>query len=424
MSISKSVITFGLLAAALLTAGPAHARGNKLEAAQQAVLEHPMDPGAWTRLGRQMERAGRPGDAASAYQMANQLQGGLGGAETSALEAAVLREPENDEAWGDLGDALVASGHPDRAREAYLLALSIDPTDGEWWRALAGLLSADEVEDLLARMGGQGENGDELVGAIAKGLREQGRDQEALSWFIRALRMDTGDSEWATAITELGGPQTLIDVLKEVAESAQNDEVFGDMGDAYWELQLAQQACASWERAASMDPGDDEWRNKLRGRCGTGEATVLAQQGVESIEDVLRAVQGGRPLGELAPVVRQLLDGEPTRQELRWLVASNEGKSEVELLQELAGAHADSDEVYGDLGDALYAAGRVDEAIDAWKKAFSLDSSDSEWTRKLWIAASLNGRTDALIGIPVEPSGGAPEGVMGIRGIEGSMMGE
>lgn len=417
MSTTKTFLSAGLLSLALLTSFPAVAGGARLKAAQQAVLQHPTDAAAWNRLGRLLDRAGMSADAAAAFQMASDLKGSTEGIDSSALEGAVLRNPADDEAWGDLGDALLQAGERERAKEAFLVANQIDPSDGEWWRALAGLLSAEEVEALLEQRGSTGESADEMVGNIAKAYREDNRNEEALTWFIRALSMDPTDSEWGTAIRELAGPQTFIDMIKEMPGSDQSDELQGDLGDTYWELGLADQACAAWTRAAELDSGDDEWRNK-RARCGA-DAAAVAKLGVSTLEDGLKALYAGRSGTELLPAFRGLLAEEPTRTELRWLVASLEGKSELDVLHELTGVEGVNDEVWGDYGDALYAAGRVPEAVTAWKTAYSLDSSDSEWTRKLWISAHLHNLKDQIQGIPLDPSsGGCGEeaGGMGIRG--------
>ena len=48
------------------------------------------------------------------------------------LEAQLEQHPNNDELLGDLGDAYLTSGDPERAREHYLLAAEVDPDDQEW----------------------------------------------------------------------------------------------------------------------------------------------------------------------------------------------------------------------------------------------------------------------------------------------------
>ena len=61
-----------------------------------------------------------------------------------------------------------------------------------------------------------------------------------------------------------------IDVLRlgpEVAESARtsrDDELLGDIADAYWQAGMRDQAIRLWQAAQDFDPGDGEWTGKLR----------------------------------------------------------------------------------------------------------------------------------------------------------------
>jgi Flp pilus assembly protein TadD len=55
-----------------------------------------------------------------------------------------------------------------------------------------------------------------------------------------------------------------VDLLTEALEThSQNDELHGDLGDAYVDLGQTQEALEAYRRAAELDPDDAEWKNKL-----------------------------------------------------------------------------------------------------------------------------------------------------------------
>ena len=80
----------------------------------------------------------------------------------------------------------------------------------------------------------------------------------------RALSLDPTDSTWPTFYCALTGT-SLVDVLTaQLDQHAENDELHGDLGDAYVTAGNPEKAKESYLRAAELDPDDEEWRSKLR----------------------------------------------------------------------------------------------------------------------------------------------------------------
>jgi cytochrome c-type biogenesis protein CcmH/NrfG len=118
------------------------------------------------------------------------------------LLAAVAANPQNDELWGDLGDARHATGDRAGAREAWERAASIEPGDNEWQRKLAELDPARALADLEARTR-ESARDDEAWGELGNAYLALGRRAEALATYRHALELDPDDGEWPGKIAAL-----------------------------------------------------------------------------------------------------------------------------------------------------------------------------------------------------------------------------
>ena len=104
---------------------------------------------------------------------------------------------------------------------------------------------------------------DEYVGRLGVLLAEQGEMERATELLLRAFNLDPVDSVWPRSVAALTG-RSRVDLLTEALEThSDNDEVHGDLGDAYVDLGQTQQALEAYRRAAELDPDDGEWKSKL-----------------------------------------------------------------------------------------------------------------------------------------------------------------
>jgi tetratricopeptide (TPR) repeat protein len=101
-----------------------------------------------------------------------------------------MRNPMDDEIWGDLADQYVMLGRIEEAKQAYRRAMRLDPEDSEWRGALGGL--GEVVEGMPL----SGMPDDEALGDRADALRVSGRWEEACELYAQAAALDPADTEW------------------------------------------------------------------------------------------------------------------------------------------------------------------------------------------------------------------------------------
>ncbi len=335
---------------------------------------------------------------------------GLSGcAHTPAVKQArgqVVQSPGEADTWIALGDAFRKSGARRRALEAYQHALVLSPDDPLIVERIA-MVSQRDVRR-LERKALKHPLNDELWGDVGDELLARGMREQALTYYLHALRIDPGDSEWNQKVLELSGPEGMLAVM-EVTGTEMNDEALGDAADQYYELGELEQACELWARSAELDPGDSEWQNKLAAYCGLevalGAEAMLAEEliaeaglgGVIGVSEAPPAEQlgwaklmAGDKEGALTAFEAALIR-DPMDKEARRGVMLATDRTQVEVLTTLAERFESNDELWGDLGDALVNVGDLPGALDAYRKAQALDSDDTEWPRKVVVLASLLG---------------------------------
>lgn len=80
----------------------------------------------------------------------------------------------------------------------------------------------------------------------------------------RALALDPTDPVWPTMYCALTGT-VLVDVLMtQLEQHSTNDELLGDLGDAYVNAGNLEKAEEYYRRASELDPDDQEWSSKLK----------------------------------------------------------------------------------------------------------------------------------------------------------------
>ena len=194
---------------------------------------------------------------------------------------------------------------------------------------------------------------DELWGDLGDAFTSDGDLESAMGCYAVALLLDSGDSEWQGHNPELSAAVRILQQL-----GVQDDEVIGDLGDAASSLGDREAAVTLYQMAASLDPGDAEWAEKV----------ITPPVGVE----------------EAAP---------------------SAGQSAVEQLTQQVSNNWRDDEAWGDLGDAHAAAGNGSMAEGCYAVALLIDSADGEWTghnpnlsRAVTTLRQLNVTDDELIG--------------------------
>ncbi|MBI4575446.1 MAG: tetratricopeptide repeat protein [Planctomycetes bacterium] len=222
----------------------AYAEGGRTADAVRILVrllsEQPMDPGLLARL------AALDPAAAVAH------------AESLARSGLV----EDDEGLGDLGDALAASDLRDAALAFYRRALGRDPSDREWLARVVDLSPAEGLRLVEDRL--QEEPGDQALEDLAiRALAGAGRTAEAAERAERAWNADPSNLDALRRLAGLDPARALVHLQALGPEASPDDELLGDMADAFAAAGRTREAVDLYERAHALDPGDSEWREKL-----------------------------------------------------------------------------------------------------------------------------------------------------------------
>lgn len=343
---------------ALLTLLPALAGG--MADARSQVLMNPESAQAWLQLGDAYKARLKKKKARGAYGRAQGLEpdnlevqariADLGGGR-SKLERKAMRRLHDDEIWGDLGDHYMAQGRNDEALAAFRYALSIDPEDGEWQGKISNLLGPEEVIEMIEA--GDATMGDEELGDYADTLMAQGEPERACELYTRANALDPEDAEWIDKLSSSCG----VNGLGYPGEYGVISELMGgyDMPEE-----------ALYSELTSLSGGVSELGDEAAVLSATGRAFALMGDDEQALEFFRRA-----------------LEFSPGDERLRTAVLLMSDEPLVELLEALVLQDPESDELWGDLGDAYAAVGQKKQAARAWEQAVSLDPGDDEWGYKL-----------------------------------------
>ena len=305
----------------------------------------------------------------------------------SAL-AAHNAEPTDDTA-GAVGEAYLAAGDRTTAMRYFNEALTMDPVDTQWsWYVL--LWGHETRVQLLERLAASS-GSDEVYGDLGDHLLELNRDDEALRAYERASSIDPYDAEWGNKqliLTRNVAPTARAAIEEQEAAMAlttPDDEMWGDLGDLLLTAGRRPEACNAYVQANALDPDDTEWQTGLE-RC-LPLSTLVSRLSDRSWDDGLA---GAIALGYVAQddwtnatrYFRLALEADPTDTTwMTWTLAL--GDETLVDIMEAATRSNESDELWGNLGDAYMNAGRQEEAVSAWRHALALDPTDAEWTNKL-----------------------------------------
>ena len=147
----------------------------------------------------------------------------------------VAHNPAARGAQGNLGKALLDTGRPQEALDAFRAALERNPDDTDVLAnagvALIRTGRPGEAEALLRRALALDPHHRIVLQNLAESLRKQGSFEEALAYYRAAIEVDAG-----------------------------NALAYAGMGDALLRLERHQEALRHFERALALDPGLDQLR--------------------------------------------------------------------------------------------------------------------------------------------------------------------
>lgn len=326
--------------------------------AQRAVVTRPDAPETWVALGDAYKRRLKRKQAVDAYtraltldpqnsEAAEALASSTRRSGSNKIVRLALRNPSDDELWGDAGDYYISIGLRDEALSAYSYALQLDPTDSEWQRAIINLTGLEQLMTFMAERGDS--IGDEGLGDLGDLLREYGRSDEACEIYRRASALDSSDDEWRQRIAECDGTT--------LSETPEIGSMLGNLS------------------SSSM----------LDGGSSASSVSVL-QSRAFSNPDLMRELGVAHAqAGDLEQAQKYLHSSlllKPSDSTTIELFVAVTGRTRRDVLEQLAEEVPNNDELLGELGDQMLAEGRPEEALVYYRRALEIDDDDSEWIRK------------------------------------------
>ena len=334
-------------------------------------------------------------------------------ASVRGAQRMVVTDPDNPAAWVELGDAYRRRLKRRRAREAYGQALALDGDHEDASRKLSQV--SNRKSPKVVRYALRDPTNDELWGDAGDYYMSIGQREEALSAYQYALRLDPADTEWHRAVISLGDIDAVLDTIQSSVDSA-SDETLGDMGDILRENGRTDEACELYRRALTMDPSDSEWGPRVAECDGTSVPDDRYSEGMAALNistmtasDPISALQGRvyaddelltrlgiahAKAGAVEAARRSLPSAlllSPANNAALESFGAVTGQTRLEILERLVDEVPGNDEVLGELADQLLADGRIREAAAYYRQALEVDDDDPEWTEKLsLIEAILN----------------------------------
>jgi tetratricopeptide (TPR) repeat protein len=160
-----------------------------------------------------------------------------------------------------LAEHLVQSERGEEGAVILEQILARDPGQSD---ALQSLLQLAPERGIAALQAGGVENVDPwLLSQAGHQLAELGRSAEAVDLWLRATATDLSDQGAVDALVQ-HAPDRFWEHCRSITVETSDDELLGDVADIYWSHGRRDEAIQLWQRARSLDPGDGEWREKLR----------------------------------------------------------------------------------------------------------------------------------------------------------------
>jgi tetratricopeptide (TPR) repeat protein len=218
-------------------------------------------------LSRLLAAQAPPGSTALRARLAEALLRSGNAAEARGLIEELLREDAGD----DHAVRLLFELDPVRALAEVERQVAASPGSPEPRGLLVELLASSGnvagAEAALERCARDGRDvGPEEWGRVAELWLDARETERGVALLWRALAEEHGDpDDWVNRLAELA-PRELLPVLERrvASDEARNDEYWGALADACWAAGRCADARSAWERARALDPGDDEWAQRMR----------------------------------------------------------------------------------------------------------------------------------------------------------------
>lgn len=274
-------------------------------------------------------------------------------------------------------------GDTEGAFRAYERALGKE-LNSDWLGALLKLDPTRALPLIESRTRTTGD--DESIGMLAKAHLRTGDPSAAFEVFLRAHKNDQSDPEWLLGMARID-PSRALELLAPHAEGegeATNDEILGNYGRALEKLGQDSRAFTFFERAFESERDDMEWKMGMV-RADVARAIPHLEKHLEDEPGnhatmaalaLARGKQGH--VGEARDLMQKALGSEFEARYFEAWARFDEAGAMKDLRGRLQ-EQGESANLVAGMGYAHKAAGRVEEAKAAFKKALDLGGGNWIW---------------------------------------------
>lgn len=191
-----------------------------------------------------------------------------------------LEGPHANWARTKLISMLTGQGRPLEAIEMFEGALANGTADAFMWSQLLNGVPRKFVDAMLDDWLAAGDADFGALQSIANYYQSQGDTWATLDAYeqLWAKALESGawlqQLPWEVIKAHPTEALALLDMA--AGQVGDNDEMWGDLADTYWQAGATNEAIAAWETAMNLDPNDSEWTNKLDA-AANGQSPIWIQ---------------------------------------------------------------------------------------------------------------------------------------------------
>lgn len=251
--------------------------------------------------------------------------------------------PDKYEVQAFAGDVMYRLEKKEEARDYYLKAVNISPSNYNVWQNILNIESALNQYDSVIKH--------------AEEALEYFPNQGILYYFAGTGYLLEKDYKRSVQILDQG--------KKYVTDPKMLTVFYGQLGDAYNSLKQYDKSWSSYEKALESDPNNDHVLNNYSFFLSVKK------------KDLDKALKMSTKLVEMHPDNATYLDTHG------WVLYMLKKYHEAaEYLEKAANLEADGT-IIEHFGDVLYQLGKVDEAVEQWKKASELSDASENIEKKI-----------------------------------------
>ncbi|QDU85208.1 Tetratricopeptide repeat protein [Planctomycetes bacterium Pla163] len=200
-----------------------------------------------------------------------------------------LDGPNGAWARGTLISMLSGQGRSLEAIELFEEALANGSADAALWGQFLNGIPRKYVDAMIDDWLATGDTGYGALQSVANYYQSQGDTWATLDAYEQLWNKALETGAWLQQlpwdVIKAHPTESLALLDQAAAQLGDNDEMWGDLADTYWQAGATNEALAAWEKAKALDPNDSEWTNKLEA-AANGQNPIWMQPDSQLGDDV------------------------------------------------------------------------------------------------------------------------------------------